>query len=87
MVRFSGSLWRGVFFVGKEQQQRLNYFGDEFGAAADPGLRVDGDDRVIVHPFFKCLKTLTSDPRTKRDAGLSSAPGRGRRSLNGGPRL
>ena len=45
------------------------------------------DDGVILHPFFKCLKTLTSDLDMKGDAGLSSVPGRGRRSLNGGPRL
>ena len=35
------------------------------------------DDGVILHPFLKYLKTLTSDPGMKRDAGLSAVPGFG----------
>ena len=57
------------------------------GAREQPGFASERDDRDVQHPLFNYLTTLTSDPGMKCDAGLSSVPARGQRSLNGGPRL
>ena len=72
-------------FLGRNHPRVAHSIPAEQTCSVERRLQHVDDDGVILHPLFKCLKTLTADPGMKRDAGLSTVLGRWRPARNGGP--